>query len=150
MSKYYYNPYSLKTSWETPVGYIDRNKEAKIAAAKEADLREHGLMQKVKDGHGLDNEEDMEVSEGLPDVLKKDVIDTMDDMLEVEPTLSTLKRGQLRVCVEQAKKIYGNDKSLQCYVILKLAESTNKKFKKKTKTTEVVTNGNPKFDETFR
>ena len=82
-SKYFYNPYSGKTVWEEPVGYIDRVKLAKIKAAKEKDLLEHGLMKEVMEGAGFDNEDDMEVSEGLPQVFKKESCDTMDDLLEV-------------------------------------------------------------------
>ena len=67
----------------------------------------------------------------------------------MEPTLNSLKKGQLRVVVEQGKRIVGSDKSLQCYIVLRLAESGKGKLKKKTKTTPVVTNGNPKFNETF-
>merc|ERR1711871_290539 len=61
--------------------------------------------------------------------------------------LINMKRGRLIVVCHSAKKVKGDDKSLQCYAVIRIAGAKKGKFKSKSKTTGVIKNGNPKFGD---
>ena len=82
-----------------------------------------------------------------PVVFRQEPVDSWEDLLDSPQKLGTMKRGRLMVIVHSAKKVKGKDKSLQCYAVVRLAGAKKGKFKVLTKTTEVIKNGNPKFND---
>ena len=148
---YWLNKFSGATSWETPANFFDHDAETKAKEKIKKDLIEHGEMEKLL---ALEGEEAGKGGENLledvgsqPIVFRKEPVDSLEDLLEEPQKLINLKRGRLLVICHSAKKVKGKDKSLQCYAVVRLAGAKKGKYKSKSKTTGVVKNGNPKFND---
>ena len=148
-NQYWINEFSGATSWETPDNMFDLDGERKAKEKVKQDLLEHGEMEKLLALESAAMDEGMDLDEigNQPIVFRKEPVGTIEDLLEEPQKLINMKRGRLIVVCHSAKKVKGDDKSLQCYAVVRIAGAKKGKFKTKSKTTGVIKNGNPKFGD---
>lgn len=83
--------------------------------------------------------------EAAGDVLNMTPVTSSAELSSVPPSIAEVRRGQLSVVFHEGKGIKGADSSLQVYAVAKLCNAKKGAFKKKTKTTKKVENGDPQF-----
>jgi Ca2+-dependent lipid-binding protein len=97
------------------------------------------------DTAGMDGEDAGKEIEQAGDVLGVTPVTSATALSNIPAHLTDIRRGQLSLTLHSGKNVKGNDSSLQCYVVARLCDSKKGAFKKKSKTTKQVTEGDPQF-----